>query len=146
MKKEKFTVVIDAPKEKVWNVLWNDDTYRKWTSVFSEGSKAVSDWKEGSKIQFLDAKNDGMYSTISKCIDNEIMNFTHIGVVKNGVEQPLDDTIKNWSGSSENYALNETDEITTLTVEMDIIPEYLDYFNKTFPLALDLVKKLSEEY
>ena len=145
MERVKFNVNINAPKEKVWNVLWKDDTYRKWTSVFSEGSKAVSDWKEGSKIQFLDAKNDGMYSTITKCIENEIMNFTHIGVVKDGVEQPLDEATKNWSGSAENYGLSETDGITTLVVEMDIIPEYLDYFNKTFPLALDLVKKLSEE-
>ncbi|ESU22294.1 Activator of Hsp90 ATPase 1 family protein [Flavobacterium enshiense DK69] len=145
MKKEKFTVVIGAPKEKVWNVLWNDDTYRKWTTVFSEGSKAVTDWKEGSKIHFLDANNDGMNSLIDKCIENEVMNFKHIGVVKNGVEQPLDEATKNWSGSSENYALSETDGITTLSVEMDIIPEYLDYFNKTFPLALDLVKKLAEE-
>lgn len=30
---------------------------------FSEGSKAVSDWKEGNKIHFLNENNDGMYST-----------------------------------------------------------------------------------
>ncbi|UOK43890.1 MULTISPECIES: SRPBCC domain-containing protein [Flavobacterium] len=145
MKKEKFTVVIGAPKEKVWNVLWNDDTYQKWTSVFSEGSKAVTDWKEGSKIHFLDANNDGMNSLIDKCIENEVMNFKHIGVIKNGIEQPLDADTEKWSGSFENYALSETDGITTLNVEMEIIPEYQDYFNKTLPLALDLVKKLSEE-
>lgn len=145
MKKIQFSTSINAPKEKVWQVLWNDDTYQKWTSVFSEGSKAVTDWKEGSKIHFLDAKNDGMYSTIDKCIENEVMNFKHIGVIKDGVEQPLDDATKSWSGSAENYGLTETNGITTLNVEMDIIAEYQDYFNKTFPLALDLVKKLAEE-
>lgn len=145
MKKIQFSTSINAPKEKVWQVLWNDDTYQKWTSVFSEGSKAVTDWKEGSKIHFLDAKNDGMYSMIDKCVENEVMNFKHIGVIKDGVEQPLDDATKSWSGSAENYGLTETNGITTLNVEMDIITDYQDYFNKTFPLALDLVKKLAEE-
>jgi len=41
MKKIQFSTEINAPKEKVWNVLWDDATYRKWVSVFSEGSKAV---------------------------------------------------------------------------------------------------------
>ena len=63
VKKIQFSIDINAPKEKVWHVLWNDAIYRKWTSVFSEGSKAVSDWKEGSKIHFLNENNYGMYST-----------------------------------------------------------------------------------
>jgi len=43
---------INATKEKVWDILWNDATYTQWTSIFCEGSHAVSDWKEGSKILF----------------------------------------------------------------------------------------------
>ena len=55
MKKLNFTTKIDAPKEKVWNTLWNDATYRAWTSAFAEGSFAETDnWKEGSKVLFLD--------------------------------------------------------------------------------------------
>jgi hypothetical protein len=52
MKQLHFSTDINAPRETVWNVLWNDATYRDWTSVFAEGSYAVSDWNEGSKIQF----------------------------------------------------------------------------------------------
>ncbi|ESU26342.1 hypothetical protein FLJC2902T_28250 [Flavobacterium limnosediminis JC2902] len=144
MKKVKFTVAIDAPREKVWNVLWNDDTYKKWTSVFSEGSKAVSDWKEGSKIHFLDANNNGMYSMISKYVDNETMNFTHIGNIKNGEEQPQDETTQSWSGCTENYLLTDASGGTLLSVEMDMTEEFINYFNEKFPLALDFVKKLAE--
>jgi len=144
MKKIQFSTEINAPKEKVWNVLWDDATYRKWVSVFSEGSKAVSDWKEGSKIHFTNENNDGMYSLIDKRVDNEIMNFKHIGYVKNGIELPLDSTTENWSESTENYTLSETNGITTLTVEMAIMPEYQDYFNEKFPLALNKVKELAE--
>ena len=53
MKKLQFSIEINAPKEKVWDTLWQDENYRKWTSVFIEGSFAESDWKEGGKIHFL---------------------------------------------------------------------------------------------
>lgn len=43
-----FKIEINAPKEKVWDILWNDATYKQWTSVFCEGNYVVSDWKEGS--------------------------------------------------------------------------------------------------
>src|SRR5258706_121535 len=73
MKKLEFTVKINAPAAKVWSSLWNDETYRKWTSAFSEGSHAESDWKEGSRILFLDGKGDGMFSLIDNC--REAMTF-----------------------------------------------------------------------
>lgn len=144
MKKVQFSTDINAPKEKVWQVLWNDVSYRKWTSVFSEGSKAVSDWEEGSKILFVNENNDGMHSVIDKKIDNEIMNFKHLGMVKNGIELPEDETSKSWSGSTENYTLRESNGITTLTVEMDIVADHQDYFNEKFPLALSKIKELAE--
>ncbi len=144
MKKTQFSTSINAPKEKVWQILWNNDTYPKWTAVFSPGSKAVSDWNEGSKILFVNENNDGMHSVIAKKIDTEIMNFKHLGMVKNGIELPEDEISKSWSGATENYRLSEVNGITTLTIEMDIVEEYQDYFNEKFPLALDVVKNLSE--
>ena len=45
MEKQEFKISINAPREKVWEVLWNDTTYPAWTAVFSEGSHAVTDWK-----------------------------------------------------------------------------------------------------
>ncbi len=66
MKTLHFSIKIKAPREKVWQILWEDATYRQWTSVFNESSYAVSDWEEGSKIQFLSADGSGMYSLIDK--------------------------------------------------------------------------------
>ncbi|MEW5676174.1 SRPBCC domain-containing protein [Flavobacterium enshiense] len=144
MEKINFTINIIAPKEKVWKILWEDATYQKWTAVFSEGSRAKSDWKEGSKVHFVNENDDGMYSLIDKCVENEIMNFKHLGNVKNGVELPLDETTESWNGSMEKYALVDTDNGTSLNLEMDILEDYLDYFNEKFPLALNIVKELSE--
>ena len=144
MQRLHFTQTIRAPKEKVWDVLWNDNTYREWTSIFSEGSYAVSDWNEGDKISFLSPKGDGMYSSIQKKVPHELMSFRHLGAIKDGKEQPEDEETKKWSGAVEEYSLKERDGVTELTVEMDVTDDHIDYFHKTFPQALERVKSLSE--
>jgi hypothetical protein len=57
MEKLNFSINISAPKDKVWQTLWDDASYREWTSAFAEGSYAETDnWKEGSEVKFLDPK------------------------------------------------------------------------------------------
>jgi hypothetical protein len=142
MEKIKFTQQINAPREKVWEVLWNDATYRKWTSVFSSDSHAQSDWKEGSKIHFLDGKGMGMYSIIETKIGNTQMTFKHLGEIKNGAEAPVK---TDWENARESYFLEEKNGGTELRVELDSVGEFKDYFNDTFPKALNLVKELAEK-
>lgn len=146
MKKLEFSVTINAPKEKVWQSLWEDANYRDWTSAFMEGSYASSDWKEGSKILFLTPEGDGMHSIIARKIPNEYMSFEHIGTVKNGKEQPLSKEDKAWSGAFENYTLVSNGAQTTLLVEVDSSgAEWEQMLLDAFPRALDRVKALSEQ-
>lgn len=145
MTKLNFTININAPAAKVWQILWNDETYRKWTSVFHEGSYAVSDWKQGSKIQFLSPEGDGMYSGIVESKPNEYMAFRHLGVIKKFVEQPNDAETKSWAGSMETYSLKENNGITTLNASADATEQFKDYFKTTFPKAMALVKELAEQ-
>lgn len=144
MEKINFDVDIKSPKEKVWEVLWGDDTYRKWTSVFSEGSHAVTDWNEGSKILFLDGKGSGMVSKIESKKQNEFMSFKHLGEVKDEVEDTTSEKVQGWAGALENYSLKETNGITALTVTLDINDDFKDYFMNTFPKAMEQIKILSE--
>ncbi|MDB5247588.1 MAG: Activator of Hsp90 ATPase 1 family protein [Segetibacter sp.] len=144
MEKLTFSTTINAPKEKVWEVLWNDSTYRKWTSVFSEGSCVETDWKEGSKILFLDGKGQGMVSIIETSRPNEFMSFKHLGEVKDGVEDTESEAVKKWAGAMENYILNEVNGATEVSVEVDISDDFKEYFLKTFPKAIEQVKVLSE--
>lgn len=139
-----FSIQINASKEKVWNVLWDDKTYREWTSVFSEGSYAVTDWKEGGRVLFLSSDGEGMFSLIAKNNPNEFMSFKHLGVIKNGKEQPSDEETKKWSGAMENYSLKETNHVTELSVEINVTEGHVEYFNETFPKALEKVKGLCE--
>jgi len=144
MKRLNFSIQISASKEKVWNVLWEDVTYRKWTSTFSEGSYAISDWKEGSKILFLSPNGEGMFSTIAKKIPYEFMSFKHLGTVKGGEEQTDNEETKKWSGAMENYSLDDKNGVTELRVTMDITEDHEQYFKDTFPKALESVKALAE--
>ena len=106
MKKLNFSARINAPREKVWNVLWDDATYRAWTRAFAEGSYARTDnWKEGSKVSFLGPTGDGMVSMVAQNKPSEYMSFKHLGELKEGVEDSSSDRSKGWAGAMENYTL-----------------------------------------
>jgi len=144
MEKLNFKTVINAAPEKVWKILWDDASYRKWTSAFSEGSYAQSDWKQGSKILFLDGEGRGMVSRIAELRPNEYISFEHLGEVNNGVEDTTSDKVKQWAGAHENYLLKKLDGKTELAIEMDINEEYKDMFAEMWPRALENIKSLSE--
>ena len=46
MQTQHFSIMIDAPKEKVWHSMLDDETYRDWTAAFSEGSYYEGAWEE----------------------------------------------------------------------------------------------------
>ena len=145
MEKQHFSIEIDAPREKVWKTLWEDNTYRGWTSAFTEGSHAVTDWKKGSKVLFLDGKGEGMVSSIADNKPNEFMSFEHLGIVKDGVEDTKSDKVKEWAGAHENYTLKTVNGKTQLTIDMDVNDEFKEYFQNTWPKALDKLKELAEK-
>ncbi|MES2773121.1 MAG: SRPBCC domain-containing protein [Bacteroidota bacterium] len=145
MEKMTFSTSINAPKEKVWETLWDDASYRQWTLPFCDGSYLVTDdYKEGSKILFMAPDNNGMVSKVAANRPNEFMSFEHQGEVKNGVEDTTSDAVKAWAGAHENYTLSETDGATELLAEVDITDDFKGYFEKIFPLALENVKALAE--
>jgi hypothetical protein len=142
MEKLNFSININAPRERVWKVLFDEWTYRDWTSVFAPGSYAETDWSEGSKALFLDGNGNGMVSRIAKSKPHEYLSIEHLGIVKDGKE---DTQIKDWNGAIESYILKQTEDGTVLKIEMDANEEWKDYFSKTWPLALSKVKEISEK-
>jgi hypothetical protein len=142
MKKLQFNIDINAPREKVWEALWKLDNYRNWASVFSENSSAEieTDWKQGTKVIFGDGSGNGMYSLIAENRKPEYMAFKHLGEIKDGVEQPE----SSWAGSMETYSLDDRGGVTSLTVELDTVAEFEEFFSETFPKALEKVKGIAE--
>ncbi|NQX39996.1 Uncharacterized conserved protein YndB, AHSA1/START domain [Pedobacter steynii] len=145
MKKLEFKILIDAPREKVWDVIIGKDTYPQWTAPFAEGSKAETDWKKGSRAVFSSGNGDGMVSEIAENIPYEFLSIRHLGMITNGVEDLDSEEIKKWSGSLEDYRLRDVGGKTEWKVEMDTAGEWEDYMNKTWPLALQKAKELAEK-
>ncbi|HEA30992.1 MAG TPA: SRPBCC domain-containing protein [Leeuwenhoekiella sp.] len=139
MKRKTFNLEINASRERVWDVLWNDKTYGQWTAPFCEGTYAESDWNEGSEILFMAPNNNGMYGIIDKKKEPELMAFKHLGEIQKGEKVK-----KDWDSVMEIYELEDEGETTNLKVSMDMEAEYEDFFDKTFPKALENVKKLAE--
>jgi uncharacterized protein YndB with AHSA1/START domain len=147
MEKMNFAITINAPKEKVWNALWKEESYRNWTSAFSASSYAVTDeWKQGSKVLFLDDSGSGMVSRVEENRPFEYMSFKHLGEVKNGVEDTTSAHVQVWNGAMENYTLTTTENGTLLSVELsgNLPEEFKEFFLSAWPKALDKLKELAE--
>jgi len=139
-----YSIEIKATPEKIWNTLWDDTTYRKWVSVFHEGTYYVTDWKKGSSVQFLNLDGNGVYGLIHENIPYQFLSIHHLGEVKNHINQPIEDS--NYSDVFENYTLLEIDNNTyKLVIQLTNFEAYQSYFDQTFPLALDKVKELAEQ-
>lgn len=145
MKKQEFKILIDAPREKVWDVITGKDTYSQWTAPFAEGSTAETDWKKGSRALFVNGEGDGMVSEIAENIPYEFLSIRHLGMITKGVEDLDSEEIKKWSGSMEDYRLRDVGGKTEWKVEMDTAAAWEDYMNETWPLALQKAKELAEK-
>lgn len=149
MQKLNFKIEIDAPKEKVWNTMLDDKTYREWTDVFSPGSHYVGSWEKGSKILFLGPNENGilggMVSRIKENKKHEYISIEHLGVVQGGIEDTTSDEVKQWAGSLENYTFKDLNGRTELLVDMDINDDYKEMFEGMWPKALQKLKMLAEK-
>lgn len=145
MKRIKMSIEINAPKEKVWEVLLNDQYTRQWYAEFSEGSHAETDWKEGSKAVFTDNTHSGLISKVTKNKPFEVFSLEYQGVVMAGEEDYESQVAKEIKGGLEAYQLSEMEGKTTLNIESDMGDEYFDSMSASWEKALKKVKQLSEK-
>ncbi|WP_374948216.1 SRPBCC domain-containing protein [Mucilaginibacter sp.] len=148
MEQSTFKIDISATPQKVWNTLFTDEDYKRWTEVFCEGSHAITDWKEGSKAHFLDDKGRGMFAVLEKVVPNEYMSIKALGEIIDGQETYDSDGAKACSGSYENYTLTANGDKTLLTVDLagGSIPEEFQKFLATvWPKAMIKIKEIAEE-
>lgn len=150
MKKIHFSILINAPREKVWDIMLGEETYPLWTTVFSPGSYYKGSWEEGSKIHFLGPNPDGtgeggMVSRIKENRPHEFVSIEHLGMINNGVEDTTSEEVKKWTPSHENYTFVEKAGGTEVLVDMDIMAEYKTMFEEMWPKGLQALKDLVEK-
>lgn len=140
-----FSVEIHAPRERVWQVMFDANGYREWTRAFSPASTFEGSWSEGSAIRFLGHDEQGnvcgLSSRIAACRPYEMMGIEHLRGITRG-EDDAEPSI--WHGARENYFFSERDGVTTVRVEQDMAPEYETMFQTMWPEALSNLKALAE--
>jgi hypothetical protein len=149
MQKLHFSILINAPKEKVWHTMLDDKPYREWTKAFSEGSYYKGSWEKGSKILFLGpdpetGEEGGMVSRIAENKQYEYISIEHLGIVHNGVEDTTSEEAKKWAPAFENYTFNEKDGKTEVLVDTDTDEKEAETFSKMWPEALKKLKEIAE--
>lgn len=149
MEKLQFKTIINAPAQKVFSTLTGRETYQQWTAEFDPTSSYEGSWEKGSKIIFtaLDkaGKRCGMVSEIAENAANRFISIRHFGILDGEKEITEGPEVEKFSGGLENYSFEESNGITTLSVELDSLEEYISYFKETFPKALEKLKAICEQ-
>ena len=144
MKKLHFSIVIKAPKKKVWTGMLAKEGYEAWTSEFNAGSTYVGSWDKGAKIKFISPEGDGMTSVIAENKPFEYISIKHLGYIKDGVEDTESPEIKAWAPIYENYALSENNGVSEVKVDIDVLPEFEEDMQQSWPKALTRLKSICE--
>lgn len=152
MKKLQFTISINAPATEIYDCMLginSKSTYEQWTALFNPTSTYEGSWEKGNKMLFvgIDEKGEkgGMVSRIAENIPNQFVSIQHYGLLKTDKEITEGPEVEKWANGLENYSFEENNGITTLTVNIDITEDFLDYMNETYPKALDKLKEICEK-
>lgn len=148
MLKQHYTITINAPVATVRDTMLGHESYRQRTSVFNAaGSRYEGDRSEWSTIKFLwpdpehPEKVGGMYSKIAANRLHEYISIRHLGEV--GTDGNLKENADR-ADAYENYSFAEKDGTTTVSVDLDITEDFVDYIDQTRPQALQKLKELCE--
>ena len=152
MKKLQYKIGINATATKVYNTMLGIDdteTYRQWAAEFNPTSTYEGSWDAGAKIYFIgindEGKREGMVSRIKENRPNQFVSIQHYGLLDGDREIIEGPEVEKWTGGLENYSFAEDNGFTTITVDVDVAEDFLDYFNSTWPAALNKLKEICEK-
>ena len=144
MKTLQFSTIINAERETVWNAMIASDTYKLWTSVFTEGSYFEGSWGEGERIRFLSPDGSGITSVIAENRLHEFISIKHLGSIKNGIDDVESEEVRRWAPAFENYYFSTVGGATEVKVSMDVEPEFEHFMVNVWPKAFEMLKTICE--
>ncbi len=146
MKSLQYTININAPREKVWEVMLGPETYVKWVHAAWPGSGFSGDWSEGSEMRFEGEGGGGTAARITEARRPEFISAEHFAVINNdGTLDRQSDMAKDWIGTTESYTFNAENGGTGLVVDIATSDDWVSMFDEGWPVALQSLKKLAEQ-
>lgn len=144
MKTIRKSIEIDAPKEKIWDVLIQDTYTRDWYAIFSPGSHAITDWQLGSKVIFTDDSGGGIIGRIIILDPCELLSIEYYGVLTDNKEDFESEEAQIFKGAHETYRLSSKELTILLNIEVDMSDEMFEMMSKSWDEALLKIKNLAE--
>jgi hypothetical protein len=152
MKKLQYKISINTPATKVYDFMLgisNKSTYEQWTSIFNPTCTYEGTWEKGTKMLFIgvdeDGNKGGMVSKIVGNMPNKYVSIQHYGLVQADKEITEGSEVEKWANGLENYTFEENTGTTTVTVDLDMTEDFVDYMNENYPKALDKLKEICEK-
>jgi hypothetical protein len=147
----RYTETMNAPADKVYRTMLgldNPGTYAQWTYEFNPTSQVRGTWEKGAKMHFVgtdeNGKEGGMVSVIADHVPGKFVSIQHMGTLDGPNEIMTGPEVEQWRGSMENYSFEEKDGNTVVAVSVDMVDDFIDYFNETWPKALKKLKAMCE--
>lgn len=143
-----FSIQVNAPKERVYDVMLTKDTYEQWAATFQSGSTFNGKWEEGSEISFVDSSGSGMFGRIIESEPGKRVVIEYDGVVGGGERDSASKEAQQWIGAREIYDFDEQEGITTVKVALEgdqIEPEMAAMLSDAWPKALEKLKEIAEQ-
>ena len=149
MKELYYEVKIFAPREVVWNKMLDKETYNDWCNAFCEDSQLVQyigDWEQGGEVKFIDPNMGGTLALLEEVVPYEKTVARHIATLsKDHEEDTTSEMAKKWVGTMETYLFEEENGVTTLKVEIKTHEDFVEMFERGWPVALGNLKRLVEK-
>lgn len=141
----KRDIQIKAPRTEVWNILFNNSTFRFWAEVFHEGTHAVSNWKQGGKVIFADESGDGIIGIITQAQAPERLYIRYYGVLVDHKEDTEGEDALGIEGTTETYDLVAVGNETRLVIQAEVDEGLFDGMDAAWDLAVERIRLLAEE-
>lgn len=148
MERLNFEIQIKTSPEKLFQVLFEPDSFAQWSKAFDPQSHVEGSWETGSLMRFLtyDSENQlcGLICYVRENIPHRKIHLDHVGVLQNGQEIFEGPEVESLKGASEIYHILPQGDHCLLQIESDAFDNLQDFFLDTWPVALQKIKALCE--
>lgn len=139
-----FSVRIHAPVARVWQLMFDPESYRDWTSAFMEGSYFEGSWEQGQRLRFLAPNGEGMLAEVAENRRHAFLSLRHIGFIADGKEDTDSEQVRALLPAHENYTFRAMPEGTELVIDQEVGQDHAAMMSEMWPKALARLKALSE--